>query len=296
MKTFWLASYPKSGNTWFRILVANLSAGEEPADINNLPERSGIASARGPFDHLLLIESGLLTDDEIDRLRPRVYEELASGAEDEEYDEHDRTSAPVRLVKVHDAYTLTSAGEPLLAGADGAVVIVRDPRDVAASFAHHNRTPIDKAIATLNDPKPAVAETADRQHRQFRQTLLGWSEHVASWLDQRDLPVHLVRYEDLKADTAGALARALAFAGWPATAEQIARAVRFADFGILKAQERDKGFREIPRPGKGGPFFRRGEAGGWRDELTAPQIARIEARHVAMMRRLGYDPVGKAEG
>ena len=52
-RTIWLASYPKSGNTWFRMLVANLSAKDgKPVDINDLPERGGIASARGPFDHL----------------------------------------------------------------------------------------------------------------------------------------------------------------------------------------------------------------------------------------------------
>ena len=44
-RTMWLASYPKSGNTWFRMLVANLSATDKPMDINDLPERGGIASA-----------------------------------------------------------------------------------------------------------------------------------------------------------------------------------------------------------------------------------------------------------
>ena len=78
-RTIWLASYPKSGNTWLRMLLANLSSKDTPADINDLPERGGIASARGPFDHLTLIDSGLLTFDEIDALRPRVYEELARG-------------------------------------------------------------------------------------------------------------------------------------------------------------------------------------------------------------------------
>ena len=78
-RTIWLASYPKSGNTWFRMLVANLAVKDgKPVDINDLPERGGIASARGPFDHLTLIDSGLLTHDEIDCLRPRVYEGLAS--------------------------------------------------------------------------------------------------------------------------------------------------------------------------------------------------------------------------
>ncbi len=52
IRTIWLASYPKSGNTWFRIVNSNLSLdGDTPADINDLPERGGIASARGPFDH-----------------------------------------------------------------------------------------------------------------------------------------------------------------------------------------------------------------------------------------------------
>jgi aryl sulfotransferase len=103
VRTFWLASYPKSGNTWFRMLVANLAAVEgRPIDINALPERDMIASARGPFDHLLLIDSGLLTHDEIDCLRPRLYEELLHGAGYDEDDGFDG-GAPVRFVKVHDA-------------------------------------------------------------------------------------------------------------------------------------------------------------------------------------------------
>jgi len=79
-----------------------------------------------------------ITHDEIDCLRPRVYEELAKGAED---DLDSPTGPGVRMVKVHDAYTLSPLGEPLLGGAkaaQGAIVIVRDPRDVAPSLAHHS--------------------------------------------------------------------------------------------------------------------------------------------------------------
>lgn len=290
-RTIWLASYPKSGNTWLRMLIANLSAKDDkPVDINDLPERGGIASARGPFDHLLLIESGLLTHDEIDALRPRVYEELAHGAEDDEYDAPE-AAAPVRFVKVHDAYTLTPKGEPLLAGsrgAAGAIVIVRDPRDVAPSLANHNHGSIDDAITFMNDRNAGFCTGPKRQHNQLRQQLPGWGGHIASWLDQSDIPVHLIRYEDMKADTAGTLHRALAFAGRAATDQEIRRAVTFADFTQLRQQEQDKGFREAPRPQQGGNFFRRGEAGGWRNELTAEQVERIESEHAAMMRRLGY--------
>ncbi len=189
-RTVWLASYPKSGNTWMRMLIANLSAKDDmPVDINDLPERGGIASARGPFDHLLLIDSGLLTHDEADCLRPRVYEELARGAQDDEYDKTD-VAPPVRFVKVHDAYTLTPKGEPLLAGtrgADAAIVIVRDPRDVAPSLANHNRSGIDEAITFMSDKNAAFCKGTNRQHNQFRQQMPGWSGHIASWHDQSDI-------------------------------------------------------------------------------------------------------------
>jgi aryl sulfotransferase len=295
-KTIWLASYPKSGNTWFRMLLANLTATDDkPVDINNLPERGGIASARGPFDHLLLIDSGLLTHDEIDALRPRVYEELARGAEDDEYDKPEDIP-PVRFVKVHDAYTLTGRGEPLLggkAGAEGAIVIVRDPRDVAPSLANHNATSIDDAIVFMNNADGAFCGKLNQQHLQLRQKLLGWSGYMASWLDQTDIPIYLIRYEDLKVDTLGAFRRALDFAGRPASDGDLRRAVDYANFAELRRQEQEKGFTEMPRRA-GGQFFRRGEAGAWRDELTAEQVARIETAHAPMMRRLGYETASTA--
>ena len=293
MRTIWLASYPKSGNTWLRMLVANLSATNDcPVDINDLPERGGMASGREPFDTLLLIESGVLTHDECDRLRPLLHAARArfAGVDDEDLENSDAPD-DVRFVKTHDAYTLTPAGEPLLAGArgaHGAILIVRDPRDVAPSLANHNNSSIDDAIAFMSDPLACFSGNPGRQHNQLRQQLPTWSGFNESWLSQTDIPVHLVRYEDLAADPVRTFRAALEFAGREATAEQVERAVRFADFGNLQRQEREKGFREGPRPYVDGQFFRRGEAGAWRDELTAEQVALIEAAHEPMMRRLGY--------
>lgn len=286
----WLASYPKSGNTWLRMLIGCLALKEgETLDINKFPGRGGIASARAPFDNVTLIDSGLLTHDEIDRLRPRVYEELAGG-EDEDPEETSLDAARVRFVKVHDAYTLGASGEPLLAGArgaKGAIVLVRDPRDVAPSMANHNGTTIDAAIDFMNNAQAAFSNKTGRQDFQFRQKLPGWSGHIASWLDQRNIPVHLVRYEDLKFSTAKMLLEAMAFAGRPITRDEAERAVRMADFSQLQEQERKQGFIEASR--KATSFFRRGEAGAWRDELTAEQAGRIELAHGPMMARLGYD-------
>jgi aryl sulfotransferase len=169
------------------------------------------------------------------------------------------------------------------------ILIVRDPRDVAPSLANHNNDSIDQAIAFMNDNAAGFCVKTTRQHSQYRQKLPGWSGHVASWLDQSDIPLHLIRYEDMQADTAGTFRRALDFAARPASDEDIRRAVGCADFAELRRQERQTGFREAPRPHLGGQFFRRGEVGGWRDELSAEQVARIEAAHAPMMRRLGYE-------
>jgi hypothetical protein len=293
MKDFvWLASYPKSGNTWMRILLSGLTLAEgKGIDINAL-DGGGLASSRGAFDNQLMIDSGLLTFEEIDRMRPILYTMLA---EDEDLSPVSK-AVPIRFVKVHDAYTRLPGGEPLLAGdraAKGAIVIVRDPRAVAPSLANHMRSTPDDAVTFMDNPKAAFAAREDRITPQLRQKLLRWSDHVSSWLDQPDIPVHLLRYEDLKADTAAALGSALRFAGLDPEPEALRRAVALADFEKLQAQERESGFAEwIDKSGKGRVFFRSGQAESWRSELTAEQRARIERAHGAMMRRLGYLPDG----
>lgn len=275
----WLASYPKSGNTWFRALLANLAGGAEtPLDINALSEQGGaIASARAPFDDATMISSSLLTPDEADHLRPRVYETIAAEA--------DRLC----YVKVHDAYTLTKAGEPLLGRslARGAIYIARDPRDVAVSFAYHSDTTVDAAIERMNDPHAKFSGGRHGQTPQLRQRLLDWSGHVVSWLDQRFLPVLLVRYEDLHAAPVETLTRALRFVGEDASRADAERAVRHADFAELQRQEKEKGF--VERKSHATLFFRQGRVGAWRDMLTPAQAASIVGRHRTVMARIGYD-------
>ena len=275
------ASFPKSGNTWFRIFLANLAAGrDEPADINDLDERGGIASSRHEFEAATLLDSGLLPHADIDRLRPRIYERIAADTKAQ------------RWIKVHDAYTLTEGGEPMLGrgAARAAIYLARDPRDVAASLAHHNSTAIDAAIELMNQPDGALRRGLGAQPPQLRQQLLGWSGHVASWLEQTDLRVHLMRYEDMRADPHRAFAAALAFAERPARVEAVARAIRHADFAELQRQERERGFTE--RASRSSPFFRAGQVGGWRGELTRDQVTRIETAHAPVMTRLGYEPSG----
>ena len=272
---YWIASYPKSGNTWFRTFLENLqNVGDHPAHINELSSNS-IASSRAWIDDVLGVETADLTSDEIERLRPAVYDWATT------YDS-------VSYHKIHDANRLTTQGEPLISrrGTLGAVYILRNPLDVAPSFANHNGSTIDEAIAALGNPDYALAGSEHRWHRQVRQVLGSWSDHVASWIDAPDLPCHVLRYEDMHAAALESFAAAARFLKLPDDAERVAQAIRHSDFSIVAQQEAEVGFRE--RPSRADRFFRQGRAGGWRAQLTPQQVDRIIADHGPMMQRFGY--------
>lgn len=272
---WWLASYPKSGNTWLRAFIATLITGE-PADINKMTLLGGIASDRPAFDEALGIAAADLTLEQQTNLRPHAYEIWVGEAERPLY------------CKAHDCYHFTPAGEPLFptAATRGAVYVVRDPRAVTVSLAHHTGGTIDAAIARMADPRESLSSAEDRLHQQLHQRLQTWSEHVQSWL-AAPFPVHLVRYEDMHADPGVAFGAVARFLGLPSDPERIASAVAATTFARLQAQERASGFFE--KPPQAAEFFREGRVDGWRQALTPEQAARIVATHGAVMRRCNYD-------
>ena len=273
----WLASYPKSGNTWVRILLANyLSGAQEPVDINHLLV-SSMASARGPFDQCCGIEASALDESLVDRLRPAVYRRLAADSSDDLF------------MKVHDAWSETVPGQPMFpADVTRAVVyVVRNPLDVAVSAAAHWDVEPDQVVEWMCDPDYCYNAAATRLPDQLRQFLGSWSDHARSWLDRSALPSHLVRYEDLHVDPARELTGLLGSCGLCCDPGRVRTAVDFSDFRELQRQEGAQGFRERPLTSRE-PFFRRGEAGAWRDELPATLADRLVQAHGETMLRFGY--------
>jgi sulfotransferase family protein len=272
----WLASYPKSGNTWFRIFVANLlRQGPDPANIAELGT-GPIASSRRLFDEAVGYSSADLGSEAVGRLRPLVYDEMAAASD------------TTLLVKIHDAYAPNADGRPLVStkATRGCIYFIRDPLDVCVSFAHHLGISMEDALEAMCDESLTLADPPDRLERQLPQQLLSWRRHVLSWVDEAPFPVLVVRYEDMHASPLATFAEATEFAGLRYPENLVEEAIRKSEFSGLQRQEALHGFAE--RFPKGNSFFRKGVVGSWRDELTPDQATRLARSQRDVMRRFGY--------
>lgn len=268
----WLASYPKSGNTWTRIFLANYIFNRQaPMPINQVHrlgmgdsiEKAYRIAAGGPFDVADYRQSLALRD--------RVLKGIVNN------------DASVNFVKTHNRRTRAFGVElipPHLTRS--AIYILRNPLDMVSSYARQfGMTPAQAAEAIGRSDNSTAG--ANGTVAQFLGT---WSEHVTSWASCRRFPVLVLRYEDMQADPQAAFSRVLTHIGIAIDSARVARAVEFSSFDELRKQEDAEGF--VERSPNSERFFHSGRAGSWRSDL-APELAeRIRTDHAAVMRDYGY--------
>lgn len=280
----WLASYPKSGNTWTRAFLSNLAwiLEGEPSnlDVNSIDRFTVGENFTKYYTARLGFEPAATEEHrkQIAALRATVQQE----------DIADKYEGLV-FVKTHHALVI-DRGHPTInfAVTAGAIYIVRNPLDVAISLSHHVDTTLEQAIDAMGD----YAETAVTKHR-VHEVWDSWSNHVLSWTRKPHRAIYVMRYEDMLNDpekTFSALASHLLLNASP---EQVRTAIERTSFEKLKSQEEEKGFKEKPKHAD--RFFREGRAGQWKDILTPKQINRIVKDHGEQMARFGYLP-SQADG
>jgi hypothetical protein len=164
--------------------------------------------------------------------------------------------------------------------------VVRNPLDLAVSFAHHFQITLQEALNNLAFEEMALSANGAELAIHLKQRLLSWGSHVSSWLDQHPIPLHLMRYEDMLFRPLDTFSAAVRFLGWEEDIERIRRAVAFSSFDTLRQQEQSHGFRE--RIAAERIFFREGRSDIWRDLMTGKQQEQALRDHGAVMQRLGY--------
>ena len=276
---YWIASYPRSGNTWLRAFLQALLAvvrdeDVSSPDINRLTECSTWETKATPFERVIGKPIQAMSWQEITAARPKVQAMIAASANGHFF------------IKTHLAF-VNVLGVPTIntEATAGAIYLVRNPLDIALSLAPHMGVSLDEAIAMMAKADYHTAITTDTAFA----VIGSWSQNVASWTEKTSRSVLVVRYEDMVATPLLAFARIARHIGLAATERQLEKAAALASFESLSGQEQAAGFRE-QTPFARDRFFRRGKTGEWRDRLTDEQVQRISAAHGNQMRRFDYLP------
>ena len=270
----WLASYPKSGNTWLRAFLHNLIKNQdEPVNINDMMQLSVGDTLKEWYAEAAGSDLDALSDDQLAKLRPIVHQRFTE------------LSANSVFVKTHNFLGI-DRGIPLitLEVTVGAIYVVRNPLDLVLSLASHFGLPIDAAIelmASENGGSPA-----DRAN--IGQRFSSWSSNVKSWTRQANDALHVVRYEDMHLSPPETFTGIAGFLGLDGDSERVERAIRFSSFDVLRQQEDDHDFRE--RSMHADKFFRAGKSGVWKTKLSSKQVQSIVAGHRDQMARFDYLP------
>jgi len=268
----WLASYPKSGNTWLRVFLANyIYNAEKPVPINQIHKiglgdsnsKAYRAVTREVFDPTNIKQSL--------RIRPDVLKSITNN------------KADINLVKTHCENGI-AFGSVLIPPelTRSAVYIMRNPLDMIVSYASHYGNTMDGAIEGIGRKDNSLLGGGDTVY----QFLGSWSNHVIGWTKARKFPVLALRYEDMLKDPHDAFERVVHHIGLPFDRDRLERSVRFSDFKLLQEQESKTSFVENSENQE--KFFRSGKADQWKTELTDEQISQIIRDHGRVMNKFGY--------
>ncbi len=275
----WVASYPKSGNTWLRAFLANyLRNPEKPIPINELPDHMLGDNFIIHYEQFSGRKVAELSEEEIGGLRPKIHEWFAS------------TRGETVFVKTHSVVAAVDGRALITPSATaGAIYIIRNPLDVAVSYMHHSQSSYEGAVEALCRTDYVMPAS-----EKILPLVVGnWSQHVRSWTVAPGLKLYVMRYEDMLAKPGPTFARLVKFLQLPKEPARLRKAIKFSSFGELSKQEDMGGFVEARADGKS-KFFREGKARAGADVLTEEQIERLVTCHRELMVKFGYlSPDGK---
>ena len=282
----WLASYPKSGNTWLRFYIISLLMGKK-TDLNLNHLRAIMNYPHST--HFNGLVSNLFDLDEISKNWITSQKKINSDKKLRFFKTHN-------MLGKYNGYPFTDAQNTL-----GTIYIVRDPRNVVTSVKNHyslsNYEEATKFIFNENQ----VLSLSDRQKDLYlkskkfplTQFVGSWKTHYLSWKNMKKNYI-LVRYEDLVENPKNEFTKIADFVGnllkLKFTEDQIDNAISLSSFDNLEKMEKDNGFTEsnIDKNGDRNKFFFLGPKNDWKKILENNTSSLIEKEFGDEMKELKY--------
>ena len=277
----WIASYPKSGNTWLRALLS-----------------SYFYSKNGEFNFELLNNIDAFPSEKFFKNYPDKFnrpEDTCKYWINEQ--EKINKLTKYTFLKTHNALckinnnTFTNNKNSV-----GAIYIVRDPRNLITSLSNHYQITTEYAFKFMIDEKKATFIKKEGRYVAF-QPILSWSLNKKSWLENSMFPVLTIKYEELISETFLTFKKIITFINKITNSKtsidrpKIINSIKNCEFNKLKKLEDKQGFAEAPykknstTPVK---FFHLGKNNNWKNILDKKIVREIELTFKKEMEELGY--------
>ncbi len=277
----WLASYPKSGNTWLRSLISNYYFSKDGVfnfelikQIDSFPSSRFFRSYKDNFQK----------PEDTCKYWIKEQEKINSTNKNFFFKTHNA------LCKIN-GHRFTNEKNTL-----AVIYIIRDPRNLVTSIANHYQISADEAFNFIKDKNRGIIEKEGNRYTGF-QPLFSWDLHLKSWAENTIYPTLVIRYEDLILDANKTFKKVLDFIKNITNSKsnidqnKLNKSVENCKFDNLKKLEKEKGFAEsMPdkKTGKKIAFFNLGEKNNFHNILDKNLIDEINHHFGYQLKKYKY--------
>ena len=279
----WIASYPKSGNTWLRSLISSYFFTDD-----------------GFFDFKLLKNIPSYPSPPFFEKYPDKFDKPEATAKYwiPEQERINKNNNKLIFLKTHNAlckingYSFTDTKNSL-----GAVHIIRDPRNVISSISNHYQIDLDEALKFMKTPNKAIYVKKDQRYLGFN-ALFSWSSNNKSWSECQKFPVLTIKYEDLEKETFETFKKVFEFIKKVSKLKEDFNqkkaevAIKNCNFEKLQKLEKEKGFYEAISKKNSSEkikFFNLGNKNNYKNLLNKNLIDEINLFYKDELKKYNYN-------
>lgn len=278
----WLASYPKSGNTWLRSLIASYfysKSGNFDFDLLNNIDQFPSAQFFEGYEHSFST---------VDSTSSFWITEQAKINNDKK----------LRFLKTHNALCkinsniFTDQNNSL-----GGIYIIRDPRNVISSLSHHYQLNLSEALNFMTDSKRALIEKKNNRYLGF-VPILSWDLHQDSWVNCKKFPILVIRYEDLELKIFETFKKVIQFiidiSNLDISFDEVKarNSISSCSFEEMQNLEKSIGFKESiinKKTGNKITFFNLGKKNNFRKLLDKQMIVYLNKLYKTQLEKFNYE-------
>ena len=265
----WLASYPKCGNTYVRIFLSHYIYSEKDeldfSLLNKIPKFEHKETFSKAFPNIDLNTNFVYYKHCIE-----VQQKLIS-----KFNQKDLIYKTHHFFGKINGYEFTNEQNTLMF-----IYLIRDPREVAVSYASHSGISIEEQIEMFIGK--------DKINRVGYETKVNWMLSYQTWKSFNSVPSIFIKYEDLINDPINFFSSIVyllsRYTDIDYDLNKIKKVLKIIEFKNLKKLEEKKGFIES----MSGPFFRTGKTNTWQKILNSDQIKKIEDKFGDVMKEFDY--------